>query len=117
MQENGFEVVTLGYSADFLEKTPKVEGLTRMSGWALLEFGTNWCGYCKAAQPLLCTVMESYPKLPHMKVFDGKGKKLGRQFKVTLWPTLILLKDGEEKGRLVRFVSPDQIQDLLSIVV
>jgi thioredoxin 1 len=51
--------------------------------------------------------------VPHIKVYDGKGKVLGRQFQIKLWPTLILLHAGEEVARLVR---PLQVKEVLELV-
>lgn len=69
---------------------------------AVIEFGTAWCGYCQAAQPLLESAFAGYPAINHIKVEDGKGRPLGRSFRITLWPTLIFLRDGKEMARLVR---------------
>ncbi|MGZ3236324.1 MAG: thioredoxin family protein [Burkholderiaceae bacterium] len=71
-------------------------------GATVIEFGTSWCGYCQAAQPLLAAVLADYPHIRHLKIEDGKGRPLGRSFRVTLWPTLIFLNDGKEIARLVR---------------
>ena len=68
----------------------------------VLEFGASWCGYCQAAQKDIATVLKARPAVRHIKVEDGKGKPLGRSFRVKLWPTLIYLENGEEKGRVVR---------------
>jgi thioredoxin 1 len=38
----------------------------------------------------------------HVKVEDGSGRRLGRSFGVKLWPTLVFLRDGEERARTVR---------------
>ena len=38
----------------------------------------------------------------HIKVEDGKGRRLGRSFGVKLWPTLVLMERGTERGRVVR---------------
>ena len=46
----------------------------------------------------------------HIKVEDGKGKALGRSFRVKLWPTLIYLENGVEKGRAVRPNSTTEIE-------
>lgn len=73
-----------------------------LNGPAVLEFGAPWCGHCQAAQPLLANAFEDHPSVPHIKVEDGKGKPLGRSFRVTLWPTLVFLQDGKEVTRLVR---------------
>jgi len=68
----------------------------------VLEFGATWCGYCQAAQADISQVLKAHPAVRHIKVEDGKGKPLGRSFRVKLWPTLIYLENGVEKGRVVR---------------
>ena len=80
-----------------------------LSGLTLLEFGTDWCGHCRAAQPAIAEVLPEHSGWRHLKVEDGSGRPLGRSFRVKLWPTLILLKDGQEVTRLVR---PTQAQDI-----
>jgi len=77
---------------------------------AVLEFGTGWCGYCKAAQPLLAAAFADHPSVRHIKVEDGKGRPLGRSYQVKLWPTLIFLSRGREVARLVRPQNTDDIR-------
>jgi thioredoxin len=85
------------------------EKIAHSKGPLLIEFGTNWCGFCKAAQPRITAAMERHPEVEHVKVEDGKGRRLGRTFGVKLWPTLIFLRDGEEVTRLVR---PENSEDI-----
>lgn len=73
-----------------------------LRGPALLEFGTNWCGHCSAAQPALAEAYADHAGVPHYKVEDGPGRALGRSYRVKLWPTLIFLRDGVEQARVVR---------------
>ena len=68
----------------------------------VLEFGATWCGYCQGAQADILSVMKHHPTVRHIKIEDGKGRSLGRSFRVKLWPTLIYLEKGVEKGRVVR---------------
>ena len=68
----------------------------------LLEFGTSWCGHCQAAQTDIAAAMKVHPAVRHLKIEDGKGRRLGRSFRVKRWPTLIYLEAGVEKARVVR---------------
>ena len=80
-----------------------------LQGLTLLEFGTGWCGHCRAAQPALAEALAPHALLRHIKVEDGPGQALGRSFRVKLWPTLVLLRDGQEIARVVR---PTQAADI-----
>lgn len=85
-----------------------------LAGRVLLEFGTDWCGHCRAAQPRIAEALSSQPDVRHLKVTDGPGQPLGRSFRVTLWPTLIFLRDGREISRLVRPQAAEPIGEALS---
>ncbi|MAC34788.1 MAG: thiol reductase thioredoxin [Haliea sp.] len=81
-------------------------------GLVLLEFGTDWCGHCQGAQPRIREALASAPPLQHLKIEDGPGRPLGRSFRVKLWPTLVLLRDGVEVARVVRPQSADDVAEL-----
>jgi thioredoxin 1 len=104
-----------GFNPEYQEENPTIDQISEMIGYAVLEFGTPWCGHCEAAIPAVRQVL-SERELPHIKVVDGKGKSLGRSFKIKLWPTLILINSGREIARLVRPVSADEVQELLALV-
>lgn len=95
----------------YKESAPTRAEIDALAGPAVLEFGTNWCGYCRAAQPPLAEAYADHAQVPHYKVEDGPGRLLGRSFRVKLWPTLIFLRDGKEVARVVRPEDADEIRD------
>ncbi|AEF53978.1 Thioredoxin domain-containing protein [Marinomonas posidonica IVIA-Po-181] len=112
--------MTLGYNEDYSEEAPEKEALDHLAGYALVEFGAPWCPHCQVAMPIIESLMKTYPTVPHVKVLDGKGKRLGRQFGVKQWPNLILLKDGQEIGRWVRMTHIEELnqaKDMLDSIV
>ena len=92
---------------------PSRADVDAIAGPAVVEFGTPWCGYCRAAQPLIAGAFASHPDVRHLKVEDGSGFPLGRSFGVKLWPTLVFLRDGREVTRLVRPTNLDQVRQAL----
>ena len=81
---------------------PTRDEVDRMTGPAVLEFGAEWCPHCQAIQPFLAEMLASRPEVRHIAVEDGRGKPLGRSFRVKLWPTLVFLRDGQVTGQIVR---------------
>jgi len=100
-------------TVDYAEAEPKRAELDALPGPTLVEFGSPWCGHCRRAQPLIAEAMSSHPNVRHIKVADASGKRLGRSFKVKLWPTLVFLRDGRETAKLVRPGSSEEIKQAL----
>jgi thioredoxin 1 len=98
--------VNSGYAA----AEPKRAEIDAMEGATLLEFGSPWCGWCRRAQPLIEAALGGHPQVRHIKIADASGRRLGRSFKVKLWPTLVFLKDGKELARVVRPGDGDEIR-------
>jgi len=96
------------------EAEPPRSDIDSLPGAAVIEFGTSWCGFCQAAQPVIAAGLADRPALKHLKVEDGPGRPLGRSFRVKLWPTLIFLRDGKEIARLVRPASAAQVREAAS---
>jgi thioredoxin 1 len=95
---------------------PKRSTIDTQPGPSLLEFGANWCGHCLAAQAPLAEALAGHAALRHLKIEDGPGRPLGRSFRVKLWPTLVLLRDGREIARLVRPTEASTITEALALL-
>jgi thioredoxin 1 len=104
----------IGFSSDFTEEAFTFEQIGELIGDAVLEFGAPWCEHCQAASSAIKEVVTEHSGLSHIKIYDGKGKPLGRAFKVKHWPTLILLHNGNEVARLVRPLRSDEVRQLIS---
>jgi thioredoxin 1 len=50
----------------------------------------------------LAALLRRFPEVRHIKIEDGKGKPLGRSFRVKLWPTLVFLRDGRVIQQVAR---------------
>jgi thioredoxin 1 len=78
-----------------------------MTGLVVLEFGADWCPHCQAIQPFVADMLAKHPQVRHIRVEDGRGKPLGRSFRVKLWPTLVFMKDGQVLSQAVRPASEE----------
>ncbi|MBL8429242.1 MAG: thioredoxin family protein [Dechloromonas sp.] len=104
----------MSYVAKYSEAAPDRAEVDALPGVALIEFGVDWCPHCQGAQPFIEAALTAKPELRHIKVEDGPGRRLGRTFRVKLWPTLILMRNGQEVGRVVRPASALEIAELLA---
>ena len=93
---------------------PERGAIDAMPGVVAVDFGTNWCGYCKAAEHDIDEALRGYPSVRHIKAEDGPGRPLGRSFRVKLWPTVIVMKDGQEVARVVRPAGAQELQEALA---
>ena len=105
-------------SAPYLapDTAPTREEVDRMPGLVLLEFGTDWCGFCRAAQPQVASLLRDNPEVRHVKVEDGPGIPLGRSFRVRLWPNFVLLRDGAVVRQLAR-PSANELKEAFAALV
>ncbi len=101
-------------SAPYETAQPERSAVDAMPGTVMLDFGANWCGYCRAAEPLIDEALTGSQGVRHVKVEDGPGRALGRSFRIKLWPTVVVLKDGQEVARVVRPVSADEVRVALA---
>jgi thioredoxin 1 len=99
----------MNYERDYSTTEPTRAEIDGLPGPVLLEFGTGWCGFCQAIQRPLETLLTHFPQVRHIKVEDGKGRPLGRSFRVKLWPNFVFLRDGQVAMQLAR-PEPEEIR-------
>lgn len=102
------------FQTDYLKTEPLIDDIKASEGLTVIEFGAPWCPICQKAQPAIQEVLDKQQIQSHLKVFDGEGKPLGRAFKIKLWPTLVLLNNGEEIAREVRPMNTEAVEKLFN---
>lgn len=98
------------------QSEPTREYVNNIPGGVMLEFGSISCRYCQSVQEIISDEIELFQNIDHIKIEDGRGKKLGRSFGVQNWPTLIFMKDGKELKRLVRNVDLEEFRACLELI-
>ncbi|GAB7523402.1 thioredoxin family protein [Paraburkholderia sp. 2C] len=96
---------------EYAKTAPTRAEVDALPGVTVVEFGTDWCGYCKGAQPIIENAFVRHQGTRHLKIEDGPGRPLGRSFRVKLWPTLVFMRDGAEVARVVRPTDVAQIEE------
>ena len=99
---------------EYAATEPSREEVDKLDGATLLEFGSPGCGHCRVAQPLIEQALADRPGLRHLKIADASGRRLGRSFRVKLWPTLVVMRGGEELARVVRPHDAGEIRGALA---
>lgn len=97
----------------YSDAQPSRAEVEALAGPTLLEFGSPTCGHCRRAQPLIAAALAAHPGVRHLKIADASGRRLGRSYRVKLWPTLVMLDGGKEVARLVRPVEAGEIGEAL----
>lgn len=81
----------------------------------LVEFGAPWCPPCRALAPVVESVAREF--LGRLKVVSldaDESAALAEQFRVCSIPTSILIKGGEEVGRIQGAVPRAKLVQLVS---
>ncbi|MFV0428635.1 MAG: thioredoxin family protein [Arachnia sp.] len=94
---------------EYLPESLERSEVDALPGKTVVQFGTNWCGYCVGARRVIDGALDPVADIRRILVEDGRGRPLGRSYGVKLWPTLIFLCDGAEVARVVR---PSRARDL-----
>jgi thioredoxin 1 len=102
---------------NYTEAAPTRDELNARAEPLLVQFGANWCGHCQGAQALIDEALTKHPELKPVMVEDGRGRPLGRNFQVKLWPTLVFLKGGQEVARVVRPGTVGEIEDAIATLL
>ena len=76
----------------------------------LVDFFATWCGPCKMVGPVLEKLSEDYAgKVKFAKLDIDTAEALAIKYSVFSVPSMLVFRDGEEKGRIVGARPPTEI--------
>ena len=104
------------FESDTAANEPTREEVDRLRGPVIVEFGADWCPHCQALAPRLRDALAAHPEIRHIKIADGRGKRLGRSFRVKVWPNLVFMRDGKLMSQHARPSDVELEEGIRSIV-
>jgi thioredoxin 1 len=76
--------------------------LTAAKGVTLIDFTAKWCGPCKQLAPILAGLATEYGSQVRVVAVDvDDSQDVAQRYGVRAMPTMVLLRDGAEVGRVV----------------
>jgi thioredoxin len=79
-------------------------GFTQLSkaGVLAIDFTAAWCGPCRVMKPVLAALAAEYAGRARIVAIDTDNEQLlAQSYDVRAMPTLVILRDGREVGRVV----------------
>ena len=82
--------------ADFDQKLADIK-----SKIAVFYLTASWCAPCRALAPIIKTISEEYSDVEFLKVDIDENTQIPEHFSVQAVPTLVFVKNGEIKDRII----------------
>ena len=83
----------------------------------IVDFWAEWCGPCKMLSPLLDEIAaEQAGKIKIVKVNVDEEQALAQQFGIQSIPTLLFVKGGEVKDKMIGLASKKALVDKLAVL-
>lgn len=79
------------------------------NGTVLVDFFADWCGPCRMVAPIVEEISEERDDVTFVKVNVDEATEIAIRFGIASIPTLIVLKEGAEKSRIVGYRPKDAI--------
>lgn len=87
----------------------------RAKGTVMVDFTAEWCGPCRALEPLLHQVaVENEGRVKVTSVNGDTWPELAARYGVRGFPTVVVFENGVEVGRQIGLTSKSRLLSLLN---
>lgn len=76
-------------------------------GVVLVDFYADWCGPCKATEPIIEELSESMKNVKFVKIDVDANQEIAGKYSIFSIPTFLIFKNGEVKNQIVGAHSKD----------
>lgn len=76
----------------------------------IVDFWASWCMPCQMMSPVFEQVSKDFPDVKFVKVNVDENPNLSNEFRIENIPCLVIIKDGKEIGRLVSYMSREELK-------
>ncbi|URE14564.1 Thioredoxin [Musa troglodytarum] len=86
---------------------------TQSNKLMIIDFAASWCGPCRSIEPAIKAMSARFTNAVFLKV-DVDELPVSKQWKVQAVPTFVLVKRGQEVGRIVG-AKKDELQRTIQL--
>lgn len=79
-------------------------------GIVIVDNFANWCFPCKKLSPIIEELSSEVKKIKFAKLNVDENEEIASRFEIRGLPTIIIFKDGTEKGRVIGFFDKDTLK-------
>ncbi|THU60849.1 hypothetical protein C4D60_Mb07t17070 [Musa balbisiana] len=97
--EEGESAVIAVHSAE--EWANNWQSHTQSNKLMIIDFAASWCGPCRSIEPAIKAMSSRFTNAVFLKVDVDELPEVSQQWKVQAMPTFVLVKRGQEVGRIV----------------
>lgn len=85
-----------------------------LNNLTMLVFENDWCAQCYTERPIIQSVAKKYNNCLEVKVINIEDdSQLAVRYGVLAAPTIVILKNNEIVEKIPRFISQDQLENVI----